>query len=425
MKRSLGFFESIYVYCNQIAPSHANIGVVVSIQGPLHLDILREAIYFLFQRHSNLRCIIHCDGDETFFSQAAILDNIPLRVVQKTSSEQWKSSFEEEIHQPFPIDRYLWKLLVLEDIDTNQHELIASFHHSIMDGISGYRFFDDLFTYYSLLFHKTKPTFSRLPLLPAIEHLVRSDYSEDKYFANMEQISTSLWPYSEHVPVHLRKSKFLFRVIDEPLFNSIAISAKKHGVSINSTLHAAIGLSVARFHQKPLEMQYHTPMQLRGHSKPPIGKEYLGCFISVLVIPCSDLQPDKPFWTLAKEYEKQIRTLIPSAGFSPSKFALSTVTQQLDQSIDFCEKHKSFPMRIGITNLGVLSSNLDYNPLTLRSFFFSSVHKIGRYPFFIYAASLNKSMFITFEYTAPLLDARSAHTIWESFFEILEEMTIY
>ena len=165
----------------------------------------------------------------------------------------------------------------------------------------------------------------------------------------------------------MRKSKFLFRVIDEPLFTSIATSAKKHGISINSTLHAALALSIARFHQKPLEMQYHTPMQLRGHSKPPIGREYLGCFISVLVIPCSNLQPDSPFWTLAKEYEKQIRTLIPTAGFSPSKFAFTKVTQQLDRSIDFCETHKSFPMRIGITNLGVLSSNLEYNCLLYTS----------------------------------------------------------
>ena len=176
MKRSLGFFESMYVYCNQIAPSHANIGVVISIQGSLHLDILRESIYFLFERHSNLRCILNSDDGESFFSETATLDNIPLRVVQKTSSEQWKSCFEEEIHQPFPTERYLWKLLVLEDIDTNQHELIASFHHCIMDGISGYKFFDDLLTYYSLLFHKTKPSFSHLPLLPAIERLVGSEY---------------------------------------------------------------------------------------------------------------------------------------------------------------------------------------------------------------------------------------------------------
>lgn len=423
MKRSLGFFESMYVYCNEVAPSHANIGVAVSIQGPLDLNLLRESLYFLFERHSNLRCIINYDASESFLSETANLDNIPLRVVQKTSNEQWKVAFEEEIHQPFPTDRYLWKLLVLEDIDTNQHEFIASFHHCIMDGISGYKFFDDLLTYYSLLFHKTKPNFSGLPLLPAIEKLVGFKYPENKYFANMEKPPTSLWPYSEYVPLHLRKSKFLFRVIDETLFTSIATNAKKHGVSINSTLHAALGLSVARFHQKPLEMQYHTPMQLRGHSKPPIGKEYMGCFISVLVIPFSNLQPDTPFWTLAKEYEKQIRTLIPTGGFSPSTFALANVTQQLDRSIDFCETHKSFPMRIGITNLGSLSSNLDYKPLTLRSFFLGSVHKIGRYPFFIYAASMGKSMFISLEYTSPLLDARSAHTIWESFFEILEEMT--
>lgn len=425
MKRSLGFFESIYVYCNEIAPSHANIGVIVSIQGLLDLNILRESLYFLFKRHSNLRCIINYDASQFFLSETAAIDNIPLRVVQKTSNEQWKIALEEEIHQPFPTDRYLWKLLVLEDIDTNQHELIASFHHCIMDGISGYKFFDDLLTYYSLLFHKTKPNFSSLPLLPAIEQLIGSKYPEDKYFTNMEKTPTSLWPYSEYVPLHLRKSKLLFRIIDKPLFTSIATSARKHGISINSILHAAIGLSLARFHQKPLEMQYHTPMQLRGHSKPPIGREYLGCFISVLVIPYSNLQPESPFWTLAKEYEKQIRTLIPTAGFSPSIFSLTNVTRQLDRSIDFCETHKSFPMRVGITNLGILSSNLDYNPLTLRSFFFNSVHKIGRYPFFIYAATLGKSMFISLEYTLPLLDARSAHTIWESFFEILEEMTTY
>lgn len=423
MKRALGFFESMYAYCNEIAPAHANIGVAVSIQGALDLELLRESLYLLFQRHHNLRCIIHQEADGYSFQDTADLDDIPLRVVKKTSSEQWKISFEEEIHQPFPTDRFLWKLLVLEDTDTNQHEIIASFYHAILDGISGYQFFDDLLNYYSLLFHKTTPKFSPLPLLPSIERLVGFHYPQEKYFTNMEKYPASLWPYHEHVPVHLRKTKFFFRALDENSFISIATAAKKHRVSINSILHAALALGLARFHQKPLELQYHTPMQLRRHSKPPIGKEYLGCFISVLVMSCSNLQPHSPFWTLAKEYEKQIRSLIPTAGFSPAEFSLSNVTHQLNQSIDFCETHKSFPMRIGITNLGVLSSNVDYPPLILRSFFFGSVHKIGRYPLFVYASSINKTMFISLEYTSPLLDSHSASAVWELFFTILEEMT--
>lgn len=425
MKRTLGFFESMYTYCNEIAPAHANIGVVVSIQGLLDLDLLRESLSLLFQRHQNLRCVIRKETDGYLFEDAAELNDIPLRVVEKTSSEQWKSSFEEEIHRPFPTDRFLWKLLVLEDVHTNQHEIIASFHHAIMDGISGYQFFDDLLNYHSLLFHKTKPEFSHLPLLPSIERLVGFHYPEEKYFTNMDKYTASLWPYHEYVPSDLRKTKFLFRVIDEKLFTSIATAAKKHGVSINSTLHTALALSLARFHQKPLELQHHTPMQLRRHSKPPIGKEYLGCFISVLVIPCSNLQPHSPFWTLAREYEQQIRSLIPTAGFSPAKFSLPHVTHQLGQSINFCETHKSFPMRTGITNLGVLSSNVDYHPLTLRSFFFGSVHKIGRYPLFIYLSSINKKMFVSLEYISPLLDSHSANAVWELFFTILEEMTVH
>ncbi|MGL4348924.1 MAG: condensation domain-containing protein [Chlamydiales bacterium] len=421
MKRSLGFFESMYTYCNEIAPAHANIGVVISIQGFLDLDLLRESLYFLFQRHHNLRCSIQKEANGYSFIDGVEIDTIPLRVVKKSSSEQWKVSFEEEIHRPFPTDRYLWKLLVLEDIDTNQHEIIASFHHAIMDGISGYQFFDDLLNYYSLLFHKTKPQFTHLPLLRSIEQSVGFDYPEEKYFTNMGKYPASLWPYHEHVPVSLRKTKFLFRVMDEHLFTSIANAAKKHRISINSILHAALALSLARFHQKSLELQYHTPMQLRGHSKPPIGKEYLGCFISVLVIPCSNLHPRAPFWTLASEYEKQIRSLIPTAGFSPIIFSLSNVAHQLNQSINFCETHKSFPMRTGITNLGVLSSNVDYHPLTLRSFFFGSVHTIGRYPLFVYASSINKTMFVSLEYISPLLDLHSVSPVWEMFFTILEE----
>lgn len=423
MKRSLGFFESIYTYFNEIAPAHANIGVSISIVGSLNLELLREAVYFLFQRHHNLRCIINKGTDGYSFLDEAVLDNIPLRVVKKTSSEQWKVSFEEEIHQPFPTDRYLWKLLVLEDIDTNQHEMIASFHHAIMDGLSAHQFFNDLLTYYSLLFHKIQPKFSFLPLLPSIEQLVGFNYPENKYFINIEKYSASFWPYSEYVPLELRKTKFLFRAIDEKLFTSISRAAKKHGVSINSLLHAALALSMARFHQKSLEFQYHTPMQLRRHCKPPLGKEHMGCFISVLVIPCFNLQPHSPFWTLATEYEKQIRKLIPTAGFSPCKFSVSNLVDKLNQSIDSCESRKAFPIRTGITNLGILSSTVDYNPLTLRSFFFGSVHMVGRYPLFIYASTLNKTMFVSLEYISPLLDWHSATAVWETFFTILEEIS--
>lgn len=423
MKRSLGFFESMYTYFNEIAPAHANIGVVISISGSLDLDLLQKALYSLFQRHHNLRCIINKEANGYFFLDRVDFNAIPLRVVKKTSSRQWKVSFEEEIHQPFPTDRYLWKLLVLEDIDTDQHEIVACFHHAIMDGLSAYQFFNDLLNYYSLLFHKTQPKFSPLPLLPAIEQSVGFNYPEEKYFNNMENKSVSFWPYHEHVPLELRKTKFLFRIIDEKLFTSIVIAAKKHQVSINSIFHATLALSIARFHKKVLEFQYHTPMQLRGHCTPPIGKEYLGCFISVLVISCSNLQSHSSFWKLATEYEKQIRTLIPTAGFSPSTFSLSTIATKLNETINLCEARKAFFMRSGITNLGVLSSNVDYNPLTLRSFFFGSVHMVGRYPLFVYASSIDKTMFLSLEYISPLLDSHSANTIWESFFAILEEIT--
>lgn len=423
MKRSLGFFESMYTYFNEIAPAHANIGAAISIRGALDLDLLRESLYFLYQRHPNLRCIINKESNGYYFLDGVNFDAIPLRVVKKVSSEQWKISFEQEIHRPFPTDRYLWKLLVLEDISTDQHEMVASFHHAIMDGLSAYQFFNDLLTYYSLLFHKTQPKFSSIPLLPAIEQSVGFNYPEEKYFNNMEKESLSFWPYSEQVSLELRKTKFLFRVMEERLFTSIVIVAKKHKVSINSILHAALALSIARFHQKVLEFEYHTPMQLRRHCNPPIGKEYLGCFISVLVIPCSNLQPRSSFWKLTTEYEKQIRSLIPTAGFSPALFSLSNLTNRLDEAINSCESRNAFPMRSGITNLGVLSTHVEYNPLTLRSFFFGSVHMVGRYPLFVYASSINKTMFLSLEYISPLLDWHSATTIWESFFAILEEIT--
>ncbi len=73
--------------------------------------------------------------------------------------------------------RYLWRATLLLDESGQEHELVASFHHTIMDGKSFADFFRDLLAYAHSIAGNGKPEVTPLPLLPNLEMVLDKEVS--------------------------------------------------------------------------------------------------------------------------------------------------------------------------------------------------------------------------------------------------------
>ena len=91
-------------------------------------------------------------GHDCFEIDEDVLE-MPLHVQERSSSLQWKEVYERQLNETFiNRQRYLWRLTALLDKSREgDHELIASFHHTIIDGKSLGNFFHDLLVYLQAL----------------------------------------------------------------------------------------------------------------------------------------------------------------------------------------------------------------------------------------------------------------------------------
>lgn len=133
--RPLGAGEQIFWLHDQAHSLH--FALTAQIKGKFTVTQLQQALHFVQQRHPFLRVRIALDeAKHPWFVEDHA--DIPLRVVQRLSEQQWQREVEQEIATPFiwsqaPLVRVV---LVHSSNGAELSELIVICHHSIADGIS-------------------------------------------------------------------------------------------------------------------------------------------------------------------------------------------------------------------------------------------------------------------------------------------------
>jgi len=132
MKRPMAMFERAMYLEGSL---YMNVMITVRIRGSLKEQQLRHALARIQEKHGTLRCLIVQEGGRPYFVEQAQPPAIPIRIVERSSDDDWFDVSMQDSLQRFdgsklPLARLVWLRGELE------HELLLICSHALCDGKS-------------------------------------------------------------------------------------------------------------------------------------------------------------------------------------------------------------------------------------------------------------------------------------------------
>lgn len=318
MRRKLGRFELAETLSDEYFPFNV-VGILFLAEGPSQ-EILRKTLDALQQRHPLLRVKIE-KKERQYFYESQDVPQIPLEILSRESEDHWKKITEENLNQRLntgsgPLIQCTY--LVGQTL-TSESELIITCHHSIIDATSFNSILHEILSL-SAAFDTGAPIkdYSPLPIYPPEERFFPPAYKGlSRRWRSLkfmgQQIRDEI-SYRKGVkgkrqaPLHLSgQCRILPLETSVQTTQKIIQSSRKHRITVNSILTAAMLLAVNEilYNGEDLPLRYFTFADLRPYLKPPISKENLGTFHSMLRLTIP-IKKDHDFWELADRINIQI-----------------------------------------------------------------------------------------------------------------------
>jgi NRPS condensation-like uncharacterized protein len=134
--------ESIEVYERELVlerlmlrPPHNILKMIIKIDSKLNHNDLRKAIKKVSQKHPLMssRVVIREDGSAYYTTEG--VDEVELRIVQKTSEDQYIEIIDDENKKPFKMDKGPFARSILLESESSS-DLLLYAHHIFCDGRS-------------------------------------------------------------------------------------------------------------------------------------------------------------------------------------------------------------------------------------------------------------------------------------------------
>lgn len=342
MLRKLGIFERAMLITNQHAPF--NVVSVLQMENAPAPASVENALKLLQARQPFLRARIR-DGKFESLPDAPL----PFRLIERSHAEQWREVAEAEMAHPY--DHETGPLFRAAYIYGDGYgDLVLNVHHAIMDAASGMNLLDELLKLCSGEI-TDRP---RLQVAPVFETVFPPQHQgwqravklAGYAFSQMAEMAAFAWRTrgKRTPPVHLGgKGHLATLLLPEDLVDALSRQGRKHGVTLNSMMNAALMLATNRhlYDGATLPMQTFAFADLRPYTVPPTGTEQLANYISMLRFTV-DVSGEMDFWTLAKELHEKIYRALKSG----DKFSAALMTENL---MKMFTRMKS--MRMGSTAL--------------------------------------------------------------------------
>jgi hypothetical protein len=435
--RKLGLAESLYVALHDHG---AMIDVnFVRIRGQIHPDVIRTALDLLQQRHPLLQAHLQESEDGIYFCSEATLA-IPLRILDRQSdqSDQLGSNqsgleiAEAEIHTKF--DGGLEPLCRVTFLPASEpegmSELIATFHHAIVDGISCMHFINELLSHCQQLINLQSPQPAEMvtmPVLPPLEGLLEHCLS---------QRSTELLD-SESAPVVLsqpgrsptllieqdaqpdqRYTCLLVRRFNADLTSMLKLRCRAEQTTMHGALSAALVIATADMtvgsDVATIAVSCGNSVNLRSFCHPPVEPNYLGCFVST-VTAIHPISPDTDFWELARDCRSKIHYAIeqkiPHTQANNAEILKHYRPPFLAQT---AERNMGRINTTHISNRGQFNFPDSYGTFSLEELYFATGQHLVGACFWLGVLTFHNQMFCTFSHVVPLISKNTASKLADS-----------
>ncbi|MDJ1181754.1 phthiocerol/phthiodiolone dimycocerosyl transferase family protein [Roseofilum casamattae] len=377
-----------------------NVVIISQIRGPLTAAILTQSLTLVRDRHPRLRSRIVTSSNglqfETEGTQA-----IPLQVITNSEPGFWQTVVVSELNTVFESDRGLIRAILINSTeDREQHYLITTIHHVIIDGISGVRLHSEILQCCQMLALGREITnFPRLPVLPSLEELIANREKKKPELQKPIQDIQTL-PIEKCVPYQERQCQIANRVLDIALTGTIIKSCKTQQATVHGAVGAAMMLALAEEinrDEKGIYLSCLSPVDLRKRLNPPVGDENIAIAYSVLKS-FHHLNEVTSFWDLARDVSQQIKERLETEEIYNS---ILNYKERTELRLEHPELTSS---SIFVTNIGQVSIASNYEPFELEEISYAVSTTAMGSVFGVAVSTWKRKMTLNFIWVEPLVN---------------------
>jgi hypothetical protein len=346
--RELGPLERWYWLFDKVAP--LNGLARCRVEGELTTEALAEALRGMQLRHPLLRARIVANekGERPRY---IIEDELPVEIRREaiessdTPEEDWVDVVRETVlNTGFETEQGPLLRLIVLDNSSGGTDLIAYGHHAIMDAAGAMAFFKELLERTQGIGCDAEP----LPLMPSFAD--RFPRQQNGAFAFMRtlwvqakrEVATFFAPPTrltadQPVPFSERRTDFIHHRLNQEQTAALVEACKAHGVSVHSSLCAALlEAMVDDIHrreeapkERPLRLGIGSPVTLRDELDPPGKPEEMGIFVGSYMTVTKNVNK-REFWDLARDVMEDLRA---QAGRQEALTVLNFVRTAMPKSV--------------------------------------------------------------------------------------------
>ncbi len=294
-----------------------NFAVHARVEGDFPENALRAALDRTQQKHPLLCAKINkMSWAEAVFDR---LEEAPIPLVMENVREDAVvPRIEATLHEPFPVgEGPLCRCLLLRH-NASLSTLIATFHHSIGDAMSGVYFLQDLAESLARVRKGEDPHVTPLELqgpmednFPPWARGLAGAWGQARFMARMtgtraKMGNGTLLNVKEKALPSDRKACLIQKVLEPEVVGRILKKARAHKTTVHGALGAAAMRAVAgqATDKKKLSFVLGSDINLRPRLCPPVERD-LGFFITG-VFTAHESQADTDFWVLAKQVKDSL-----------------------------------------------------------------------------------------------------------------------
>lgn len=376
-----------------------NMVIVSRIKGFINKEVIREALDLVQNRHPRLNSHIIGSLDNLSFKTEGT-EIIPLQIMINNQSEYWQKVVLDELKKKLPVDKVLLRAILLkQDLKSNINYLITTFHHAIIDGISGIYLHSEILTYCQKIVSNNQiPIISKLPALPSLETLIAKVTTKNRETKKSTQQPDTL-PFEEYAPHQQRSCGLIHKQLDAYSTNQIIKCCKQKKATVHGAICAALILALAKKIKKvdkDLYFSCRSSVDMRRRVHPPVSQENIAMVISALTS-FHSLTNETSFWNLAKEVTQQIQLRLNTSEIYDVILSYQKGAEHL------LKNPEKVPYSVFVTNIGQVKIPSNYDKFQLEDISYMLSTTVMGSVFGVAVSTFQEKMTLNFIFAKPLI----------------------
>jgi NRPS condensation-like uncharacterized protein len=417
--RKLGTFERALFLSDRHSPF--NVVTVLRLEHAPVPELIYDALGLLQKRHPLLQA-----GIRAWQFERLSMPSFSFQVVEKQEETSWLDIVGQEMNTRLNPERGLFRATYVYNFPHG--ELFLTFHHVIMDAVSGMKLMDELL---QICATKNSQVDELMPLptlnlIPPVEEQFPASFQGLSGFMKLTRYAFAQgsdeirfqWRMrgKRTPPVHLGGRGFpLTLILPETLVDRLSKRCRVEKVTLNSLLNASILLAANRrlYAGVVLSMRTFSFADLRPYTVPSTPAEHLANYISMLRF-TMEVSGGRDIWELTRDLHDKIYRALKQG----DKFLASRMSESL---IKMFVGMKS--MRMGATALnysGAVPLQTQYGEINVKGLHaFLSSFNLGP-EVSVQARLFNNELWMDFMFLETDMEKEMAKKIVEEVRVILE-----